>query len=244
MSNFCARILAVSCCLVISGLLLGKGAYLSAQEEPSALNLSERLKQKLSSVQGQDYEAHTKRAQILLDMYEVSQLQGEGDLVLVEQGQQEAQMALKLKPDDPKALLLWATHSGIYAGEKKSLSSLFVIDDLIDAFEKIKKIDPKFSKAAADRGLGAIYLHAPRFISVGSKKKAKVHLERAYQAFPGYVPNRLGWAEYLIETGQNKAAREILKETIEITKSVKHPVQREVWQKKAQALLKETGENQ
>jgi tetratricopeptide (TPR) repeat protein len=79
-------------------------------------------------------------------------------------------------------------------------------------FLKAIALDERFDYAGPDRSLGLLYLETPGWpASIGSKKKARRHLERAVKISPDYPGNRLDLADAALEWNDLKLAREQFK---------------------------------
>lgn len=82
----------------------------------------------------------------------------------------------------------------------RSLGALPLLSEMEKHFKRALDLDPAFDQAGADRCLGLLYRDAPGWpLSLGSKAKARTHLERAVERCPDSVENRLHWIESLID---------------------------------------------
>lgn len=77
----------------------------------------------------------------------------------------------------------------------KLLGALRIVDEMEDEFKAAAKLDEHFDHAGPDRNLGLLYLEAPVFASIGSRSKARQHLNRAVELDPDYPENRLNLLE-------------------------------------------------
>ena len=77
----------------------------------------------------------------------------------------------------------------------KSLGALPLVDQMEVEFIAAQKADESFDFAGPDRNLGLLYLEAPSIGSVGSRSKARTHLERAARMAPNFPENRLNLAD-------------------------------------------------
>jgi tetratricopeptide (TPR) repeat protein len=92
----------------------------------------------------------------------------------------------------------------------KGLGALKVVEQIERAFLAAHDLDPSFDFAGPDRCLGLLYRDAPAWISVGSRKKSKRHLEAAVKLAPNYPDNRLNLIETLLDwNDRNGALREL-----------------------------------
>ena len=93
----------------------------------------------------------------------------------------------------------------------RTLGALRLVDLMEREFSQAIELDSSFDYAGAERSLGLLYRDAPVFASIGSKSKARLHLQRAVDLAPGYPENRLNLIESELKWGERKAAREQLK---------------------------------
>ncbi|MBK7997169.1 MAG: hypothetical protein IPK15_00180 [Verrucomicrobia bacterium] len=90
----------------------------------------------------------------------------------------------------------------------KLFSALGLLDEMEAAWEKSIALDPKFHYAAAERSLGLLYLDAPGWpISLGSRSKARKHLQQATKLVPDYPENHLCWLEAQLKWGEAKLVK-------------------------------------
>jgi tetratricopeptide (TPR) repeat protein len=92
----------------------------------------------------------------------------------------------------------------------KLLGALRIVDEMEREFKTARVLDEQLDHAGPDRCLGLLYYEAPAIGSVGSRSKARKHLERAAELAPEFPPNRLGLAEaYLKWREKNLLKREL-----------------------------------
>jgi len=72
-------------------------------------------------------------------------------------------------------------------------------------------LDPHFDHGGPDRSLGLLYRDAPSFGSIGSRSKARQHLERAIELAPDFPDNRLSLLESYLKWSEGENARHELK---------------------------------
>jgi hypothetical protein len=85
------------------------------------------------------------------------------------------------------------------------------------SFHTALALDPHHSHAGADRCLGLLYRDAPGWpISVGSRSKARHHLERACQLAPEYPENQLNLLEAYEKWGEKSRVRESMPRVREV----------------------------
>jgi len=94
---------------------------------------------------------------------------------------------------------------GRIADLKRNLSAFNMVKEVERSFERARQIDEKFSFAGPDRNLGLLYQNAPGWpLSVGDKKLARKHLQRASNLASDYPENRLNLAEAALEWKDTK----------------------------------------
>jgi len=80
---------------------------------------------------------------------------------------------------------------GQFARTKK-LGALPLVREMEELFHRARQLDPHTDYAGPDRSLGRLYRDAPRWpTSIGSRKKAREHLELAAQLHPEFPDNQL-----------------------------------------------------
>jgi tetratricopeptide (TPR) repeat protein len=100
---------------------------------------------------------------------------------------------------------------GQLADSKHNLSSLGMVKDMEHEFLTAFTLDKLFDFAGPDRNLGLLYAQSPAIISVGSRSKARLHLERAVKLAPDFPENRLNLIEAYSKWGDSAAALRELK---------------------------------
>lgn len=96
----------------------------------------------------------------------------------------------------------------------KSLGALKLVREMEDEFTRARNLDPHTDYAGPDRSLGYLYRDAPGWpTSIGSKKKAREHLERAAQLHPEFPDNQV----VLLESFEQWADRQGFDRQFKIT---------------------------
>ena len=94
----------------------------------------------------------------------------------------------------------------------KSLGALKIVGELEREFKAARDLDEQFDHAGPDRCLGLLYLDAPGWpASVGSRSKARKHLQRAVELAPEHPENRFNLLEACARWGDWNGARYELK---------------------------------
>ena len=93
----------------------------------------------------------------------------------------------------------------------RSLGALKLVDQMEIEFTRTIELDPLFDYAGAERSLALLYRDAPVLMSIGSRAKARAHLQKALELAPRYPENRLNLIESEIKWGDRKSAHRELK---------------------------------
>ena len=110
---------------------------------------------------------------------------------LAQEGIAAAKFATEMAPNDAAGHFFLAMNKGQLA-RTKSIGALSLVKEMESSLLRSIKLDAKFDNAAAERSLGLLYLNAPGWpASIGSKTKARKHLERAVELAPDYPTNLL-----------------------------------------------------
>jgi tetratricopeptide (TPR) repeat protein len=86
----------------------------------------------------------------------------------------------------------------------KLLGALKMVGEMERAFKTAANLDECLNYAGPDRCLGLLYYEAPVIGSVGSRAKARKHLERAAELAPGFPENRLNLADAYLKWRDKK----------------------------------------
>jgi tetratricopeptide (TPR) repeat protein len=89
----------------------------------------------------------------------------------------------------------------------KSVGALKLVNQMEREMIMAIGLDSAFDFAGPDRTLGLLYRDAPTFISIGSRSKAKQHLQRAVELAPEYPENRLDLVESYQQWGDRSDAK-------------------------------------
>jgi len=112
----------------------------------------------------------------------------------------------------------------------KTLGALKIVDEMEREFKTARDLDAKFDYAGPDRCLGLLYFDAPGWpASIGSKTKARQHLQRAGQLAPGYPDNHLCLLEAYLRWGDKKNLLRELKITEELLLEARKEFTGEAW---------------
>jgi tetratricopeptide (TPR) repeat protein len=112
----------------------------------------------------------------------------------------------------------------------KLLGALRLVEEMEDRFKRSIELDAKFEYAGAHRSLGLLYRDAPGWpTSIGSRGKAREHLQKAVELCPEYPGNRLALMESLIKWGEKKTAQTQVVAVEEFLKSARSQFAGDRW---------------
>jgi hypothetical protein len=124
---------------------------------------------------------------------------------LANQGIGAAREAIRIESTNGAAHYWLGMNIGQLA-RTKWLGALPLVKDMSAAFFRAREIDPGIDYAGPDRSLGLLYRDAPGWpTSVGDKKKARLHLERAAKIAPAFPENQLCLLESYEKWGERTA---------------------------------------
>jgi hypothetical protein len=99
---------------------------------------------------------------------------------------------------------------GLNMGElarTETFGALSLVKQMQREFTAARALDEHLDYAGPDRCLGLLYRDAPSWGSIGSRSKAREHLQRAVQLAPNYPENRLNLLEAEMKWGDRDSAR-------------------------------------
>lgn len=95
----------------------------------------------------------------------------------------------------------------------KTLGALSIVREMEKVFKLAADLDDKVHYSGPDRCLGVLYREAPGWpTSIGSKTKARQHLQRAVDLSPEYPDNRLELMEAFMQWKETKSLQSAAKE--------------------------------
>ena len=123
---------------------------------------------------------------------------------LAQHGIDAARLALS-RDDTNAAAHFWLGMNFGQLARTKSLGALKLVREMESEFLRAASLDEHTFFAGPDRTLGMLYRDAPGWpTSIGSKKKARQHLERAAQLHPEFPENQLALLESLEQWGDKR----------------------------------------
>ena len=99
---------------------------------------------------------------------------------------------------------------GLNEGElarTETLGALSLVKQMEREFSIARALDEHLDYAGPDRCLGLLYRDAPSFGSIGSRSKAREHLQHALELAPDYPDNQLNLLESQLKWGEHDRAR-------------------------------------
>jgi tetratricopeptide (TPR) repeat protein len=88
----------------------------------------------------------------------------------------------------------------------KGLTALRLVSQMQREFTRARDLDERLNWAGPDRSLGLLYRDAPAIGSIGSRTRAREHLQRAVELAPQYPENRLNLIESYLKWGERTGA--------------------------------------
>lgn len=116
-----------------------------------------------------------------------------------DRGYNLAVSAVAAHPQKAEVVYYYATIGLCYLDFHR-MKALFIINDLLRAFQIAQKLDPLIDDAGPDRSLGILYHELPGWpMGKGDKKKALQHLEASVRIAPTRAANRVTLAKLMAE---------------------------------------------
>jgi hypothetical protein len=130
---------------------------------------------------------------------------------IAEQGIAACRLAVVREPKSAPAHYYLAMDLGQLA-QTRTLGALKIVPEMEREFAAARQLDEQFDYAGPDRNLGLLYSEAPGWpTSIGSRSKARQHLQRAAALAPDYPENRLNLIEALLKWSDRPAAQREMK---------------------------------
>ena len=111
----------------------------------------------------------------------------------------------------------------------KSLGALKLVGQMEHEFTIALNLDEKIDQAGPDRNLGLLYRDAPSIGSIGSRPKARQHLQNAVKVAPDSPENRLNLIEAYLKWGERASAQKELKSLEELWPKARTIFADEIW---------------
>lgn len=204
--------------LALVAALLGNADRLSADQAPASAGtplteaqLAERAKKIYLDARSRweadtnSLEAGWKLGQACFD-FALAATNNADRAKSAEEGIAICRRLLALKADLAQAHYFLGLNLGELADTKRNLSGLRMVNEMEREVWAAHDLDEHFDNAGPDRILGLLYWQAPSIISVGSRSKARKHLQRAAELAPDFPENRLNLIEAYTKWGERANA--------------------------------------
>jgi tetratricopeptide (TPR) repeat protein len=114
----------------------------------------------------------------------------------------------------------------------RTLGALRIVDEMEREFQAARALDAKFDHAGPERNLGLLYFEAPGWpASIGNKRKAREHLQRAVEISGDFPENRLCLAEACLKWKDNRGAQKELRALERILPAARTELTGEAWER-------------
>jgi hypothetical protein len=149
---------------------------------------------------------------------------------LAEEGIAASRQAIAQAPTNGAAFYALGLNLGQLA-RTRTLGAIKLVSQMEKAFLQAIALDAKFDYAGPYRLLGLLYQKAPGWpASIGSKKKARLHLQKAAELAPDYADNWLCLLEAGLEWDDQVAVRKWLPQAEASMSAAKTKFTGEDWQ--------------
>jgi len=123
-----------------------------------------------------------------------------------------------------------AMDMGQLANAKRGFEGLRLVSQMETEFKIALGLDPKIDFAGPDRNLGLLYHQTPGWpISIGSKAKARLHLQQALKIAPDYPENHLNLLEAELKWGDTDGVLHGLKALDELWPAARKKLAGDEW---------------
>jgi tetratricopeptide (TPR) repeat protein len=123
-----------------------------------------------------------------------------------EEGIAICRLLIARKPDLAQAHYFLGLNLGEVADTKRNLGGLRIVNEMERELSAARDLDERIDYAGPDRSLGLLYWQAPSVVSIGSRSKARQHLQRAVELAPDFPENRLNLLEAYTKWGDRANA--------------------------------------
>lgn len=126
-----------------------------------------------------------------------------------------AKKAIALEPEKPDGHYWLGVNYGVYGEARGVLKSLFLVDDIKEAMNKVIELDRAYEDGGPDRVLGRVYFKLPG-LAGGDKKKSLEHLLKSKEYGPDDALTRIYLADTYLALNEVDKAREELEFVIDM----------------------------
>jgi len=151
------------------------------------------------------YEAYWKISRI--HYYIGSRTESKKDKkIIFSQGIYYAKKAIEQEPEKPDGYYWLGVNYGVYGEARGVMKSLFLVDDIKKAMNKVIELNREYEDGGPDRVLGRVYFKVPG-IAGGSKKKSLEHLLKSKEFGPKDPLTRVYLADTYLALKEVEKAR-------------------------------------
>lgn len=189
----------------------GQGLAETSQTNAAVLELKKNFQEmhRQFLTQTNDVESAWHFARACYDMADLTRNSTE-KAEFAAQGIAAARLALSQNSNSTAAHYYLGMNLGELADTKHNLSALRMVREIEKEFLAALALDKHFDYAGPDRNLGLLYWEAPSIGSIGSRSKARQHLQAALQLAPEFPENHLNLIEaYLKWDDRAEALRQL-----------------------------------
>lgn len=154
------------------------------------------------------YEAYWRLSRILYYIGAHTESKKEKKIIF-SQGIYYAKKAVESEPEKPDGYYWLGVNYGVYGEARGVLKSLFLVDDIKEAMNKVIELDRSYEEGGPDRVMGRVYFKLPGFAG-GSKDKSLEHLLKSKEYGPNDALTRIYLAETYLDFKEIEKAREEL----------------------------------
>jgi len=201
-------------CVALAGLFLsitGQAMAETGDTNAAVMDVKKAFQQlhRKFLTQTNDTEVAWKLARACYDMADLSSERSEKAQFATE-GIAAAQQCVALESNSAAGHYYLGMDLGQLADTKRNLSALRMVREMEREFLTARALDEHFDYAGPDRNLGLLYWEAPVIGSIGSRSKARQHLQAAVQLAPDFPENHLDLIEAYLKWGdRDEALREL-----------------------------------
>ncbi len=154
------------------------------------------------------YEAYWRLSRILYYVGAHTESKKEKKIIF-SQGIYYAKKAVESESEKPDGYYWLGVNYGVYGEARGVLKSLFLVDDIKEAMNKVIELDRSYEDGGPDRVMGRVYFKLPGFAG-GSKDKSLEHLLKSKEYGPNDALTRIYLAETYLDFKEIEKAREEL----------------------------------
>ena len=178
--------------------------YLEMKDLPTAKEARDLYLRALE-VSEDKYEANWKLSRILYYVGDNTEEKKEKKEIF-KQAIEYAKKAVELEPEKPDGYYWLGVNYGVYGEARGVMKSLFLVDDVKGAMNKVIALDRSYEDGGPDRVLGRVFFKVPG-IAGGSKKKSRMHLEKSLEFGPNDPLTRYYLAQTLYAQNEVEKSR-------------------------------------